>query len=155
MASQFQFTNQLKKLTQAWVMVFVMCALEGCLCTYTPPGNNNHPPQASFIFGDSLVDAGNNNYIGSLARANYGANGVDFPGGKATGRFCNGRTVADIIGKLPCFSLQSHSTNLNSCPKHPTLAISDRIFWQGNSWEYPLDLCFWTLRRRARPSSEE
>lgn len=63
--------------------------------------NGTSFPTASFIFGDSLVDAGNNNYIGSLARANYGANGIDFPGGpKATGRFCNGRTVADIIGKL-------------------------------------------------------
>lgn len=65
-------------------------------------GFNNTLPAASFIFGDSLVDAGNNNYIGSLARANYAANGVDFPGGKATGRFCNGRTVADIVGK-PAF----------------------------------------------------
>ncbi|KAL2608270.1 hypothetical protein R1flu_026843 [Riccia fluitans] len=56
-------------------------------------------PVASFIFGDSLVDAGNNNYIGSLARANYRGNGIDFPGGKATGRFCNGRHVPDIIGQ--------------------------------------------------------
>ncbi|KAG0587397.1 hypothetical protein KC19_2G161500 [Ceratodon purpureus] len=64
------------------------------------PGSSSTLPAASFIFGDSLVDAGNNNYIGSLARANYGANGVDFPGGKATGRFCNGRTVADIVGQL-------------------------------------------------------
>lgn len=69
-----------------------------------PPARSTPLPTASFIFGDSLVDAGNNNYIGSLARANYGANGVDFPGGpKATGRFCNGRTVADIIGKLGNF----------------------------------------------------
>ncbi|KAL3684115.1 hypothetical protein R1sor_002137 [Riccia sorocarpa] len=56
-------------------------------------------PVASFIFGDSLVDSGNNNYIASLARANYAANGIDFPGGKATGRFCNGRHVPDIIGQ--------------------------------------------------------
>jgi len=26
---------------------------------------------ATFIFGDSLVDAGNNNYIASLSKANY------------------------------------------------------------------------------------
>ncbi|KAH8947834.1 hypothetical protein BDL97_11G064100 [Sphagnum fallax] len=55
---------------------------------------------ASFVFGDSLVDAGNNNYIRSLARANYPANGIDFPGHVPTGRFTNNRTVADIVGQL-------------------------------------------------------
>ncbi|GJS16755.1 GDSL esterase/lipase-like protein [Tanacetum coccineum] len=52
---------------------------------------------ALFIFGDSLVDVGNNNYITTLAKANYGPIGVDF--GKPTGRFTNGRTVEDIIGE--------------------------------------------------------
>ncbi|MCL7032377.1 hypothetical protein MKW94_015222 [Papaver nudicaule] len=55
---------------------------------------------ATFVFGDSLVDAGNNNYIATLAKANYAPNGMDFPGGaKSTGRFSNGRTVIDIIGE--------------------------------------------------------
>ncbi|KAJ7513895.1 hypothetical protein O6H91_05G029000 [Diphasiastrum complanatum] len=54
---------------------------------------------ASFIFGDSLVDAGNNNNLISLAKSNYAFNGIDFEGGVATGRFCNGRTVTDIIGQ--------------------------------------------------------
>jgi hypothetical protein len=55
---------------------------------------------ASFIFGDSLVDAGNNNYIPSLSKANMTPNGIDFAasGGMPTGRFTNGRTIADIIG---------------------------------------------------------
>jgi hypothetical protein len=56
---------------------------------------NNIP--ASFVFGDSLVDAGNNNYIVSLSKANYVPNGVDF--GMPTGRYTNGRTIVDIIGK--------------------------------------------------------
>ncbi|XP_076918437.1 GDSL esterase/lipase At4g16230-like [Bidens hawaiensis] len=51
---------------------------------------------ASFVFGDSLYDVGNNNYITSLAKANYPPNGIDF--GKPTGRFTNGRTVPDILG---------------------------------------------------------
>lgn len=58
---------------------------------------------AIFVFGDSLVDAGNNNYIVSLSKANYVPNGVDF--GKPTGRYTNGRTIIDIIGKCFCFSL--------------------------------------------------
>ncbi|XP_066400561.1 GDSL esterase/lipase At2g23540-like [Miscanthus floridulus] len=57
---------------------------------------------ASFIFGDSLVDAGNNNYIPTLSRANMTPNGIDFAatGGTPTGRFTNGRTIADIIGEM-------------------------------------------------------
>ncbi|XP_078441086.1 GDSL-like Lipase/Acylhydrolase superfamily protein [Wolffia australiana] len=52
-----------------------------------------------FIFGDSLIDNGNNNGILTLARANYPPYGVDFPGG-STGRFTNGRTVVDILAEL-------------------------------------------------------
>ncbi|XP_057434005.1 GDSL esterase/lipase At4g16230-like isoform X2 [Lotus japonicus] len=50
---------------------------------------------ASFVFGDSLLDVGNNNYIYSLAKANHDPFGIDF--GMPTGRFTNGRTVVDII----------------------------------------------------------
>lgn len=54
---------------------------------------------AMFVFGDSLVDPGNNNNLISLAKANYKPNGIDFPEG-VTGRFCNGGTVADHLGYL-------------------------------------------------------
>lgn len=57
---------------------------------------------ASFIFGDSLVDAGNNNYLPTLSKANLRPNGIDYQasGGAPTGRFTNGRTIGDIVGKL-------------------------------------------------------
>ncbi|CAA7410773.1 unnamed protein product [Spirodela intermedia] len=56
---------------------------------------------ALFVFGDSLVDVGNNNFLPlSLAKANFPPNGVDFPGGRPTGRFSNGYNVADYLGKL-------------------------------------------------------
>ncbi|KAG1346564.1 putative GDSL esterase/lipase [Cocos nucifera] len=51
-----------------------------------------------FIFGDSLVDNGNNNYIASLARANYLPYGIDFSGGPS-GRFSNGLTTVDVIAQ--------------------------------------------------------
>lgn len=55
---------------------------------------------ASFVFGDSLVDAGNNNYIISLSKADYLPNGIDFlPSRQPTGRYTNGRTIVDILGK--------------------------------------------------------
>ncbi|PKI53578.1 hypothetical protein CRG98_026028 [Punica granatum] len=52
-----------------------------------------------FIFGDSLVDSGNNNQLNTQAKANYLPYGVDFPEG-FTGRFTNNRTITDIIGQL-------------------------------------------------------
>ncbi|BAT73573.1 hypothetical protein LR48_Vigan01g038900 [Vigna angularis] len=52
-----------------------------------------------FIFGDSLVDNGNNNELQSLARADYLPYGIDFPGGPS-GRFSNGKTTVDGIAEL-------------------------------------------------------
>ncbi|CAI8590923.1 unnamed protein product [Vicia faba] len=51
-----------------------------------------------FIFGDSLVDNGNNNQLTSIAKANYAPYGIDFPGGP-TGRFSNGKTSVDVIAE--------------------------------------------------------
>ncbi|KAJ1400107.1 SGNH hydrolase superfamily [Sesbania bispinosa] len=54
---------------------------------------------AMFVFGDSLVDNGNNNHLASFAKANYFPYGIDFIGGP-TGRFTNGYTVVDEIAEL-------------------------------------------------------
>ncbi|XP_028556995.1 LOW QUALITY PROTEIN: GDSL esterase/lipase At1g71250 [Dendrobium catenatum] len=54
---------------------------------------------AMFVFGDSLIDPGNNNQLLTLAKANFRPHGIDFQEG-TTGRFCNGGTVADHLGKL-------------------------------------------------------
>lgn len=56
-----------------------------------------------FIFGDSLLDNGNNNNLNTTLKANYFPYGIDFPGGVVTGRFTNGRTMGDIIGTFPSF----------------------------------------------------
>ncbi|KAL2490196.1 GDSL esterase/lipase [Abeliophyllum distichum] len=54
---------------------------------------------ALFVFGDSLVDNGNNNFLSSIAKSNYYPYGVDFNGGP-TGRFSNGKTFVDYLGDL-------------------------------------------------------
>ncbi|MQM02679.1 hypothetical protein Taro_035448 [Colocasia esculenta] len=54
---------------------------------------------AMFIFGDSLIDNGNNNDLASLAKANYYPYGIDFASGP-TGRFSNGYTIVDEIADL-------------------------------------------------------
>ncbi|KAK1382109.1 GDSL-like Lipase/Acylhydrolase superfamily protein [Heracleum sosnowskyi] len=57
-----------------------------------------------FVFGDSLVDNGNNNNLVTQAKVNYPPYGIDFPGQNATGRFTNGENSADIIGRLLGFA---------------------------------------------------
>ncbi|XWS16113.1 hypothetical protein CRYUN_Cryun34aG0057700 [Craigia yunnanensis] len=53
---------------------------------------------ALFVFGDSLFDPGNNNYINTIAQANfppYGETFFKYP----TGRFSDGRLIPDFIAK--------------------------------------------------------
>lgn len=52
---------------------------------------------ALYVFGDSLFDSGNNNFLPTVARANYLPYGANFVN-RSTGRFTNGKTVADFIG---------------------------------------------------------
>ncbi|RDX92121.1 GDSL esterase/lipase, partial [Mucuna pruriens] len=54
---------------------------------------------AMIVFGDSSVDAGNNNYIATVARSNFEPYGRDFVGGKPTGRFSNGRIATDFLSE--------------------------------------------------------
>ena len=62
---------------------------------------------AVFVFGDSVVDTGNNNNrTTSFARSNFPPYGRDFQGGIPTGRFSNGKVPSDLIGTL--FSLRIH-----------------------------------------------
>uniref|UniRef100_A0A2N9HNF4 GDSL esterase/lipase n=1 Tax=Fagus sylvatica TaxID=28930 RepID=A0A2N9HNF4_FAGSY len=69
--------------------------------------------RAFFVFGDSLVDNGNNNYLATTARADSPPYGIDYPTHRPTGRFSNGLNLPDIISEklgseatLPCLSPQ-------------------------------------------------
>ncbi|KAK4573320.1 hypothetical protein RGQ29_031328 [Quercus rubra] len=55
--------------------------------------------RAFIVFGDSLVDSGNNNYLATTARADYPPNGIDYPTRRPTGRFSNGLNLPDIISE--------------------------------------------------------
>ncbi|KAI3464430.1 hypothetical protein Pfo_021093 [Paulownia fortunei] len=82
--------------------LFALFAPSICLSTVT----QKHEPKirGMFVFGSSLVDNGNNNFLpNSLAKADYIPYGIDFPFGPS-GRFTNGKNVIDILGeklKLP------------------------------------------------------
>lgn len=65
--------------------------------------HNSHQHKALFIFGDSLFDAGNNNYINTSDRFQYnfkpyGETFFRYP----TGRPSDGRLIPDFIGKKNC-----------------------------------------------------
>lgn len=79
----------------------IVCVVLGVMSTMLSFGTRAEPQvPCYFIFGDSLVDNGNNNQLQSLARANYLPYGIDFPGGPS-GRFSNGKTTVDVVGELP------------------------------------------------------
>ncbi|KAK4273608.1 hypothetical protein QN277_021979 [Acacia crassicarpa] len=56
-------------------------------------------PRAFFVFGDSLVDSGNNNYLATSARADSPPYGIDYPTRRPTGRFSNGFNIPDLISQ--------------------------------------------------------
>uniref|UniRef100_A0A0E0M808 Uncharacterized protein n=1 Tax=Oryza punctata TaxID=4537 RepID=A0A0E0M808_ORYPU len=81
------------------VVAMAMAILHRCCCAAAPAAataNRTRAP-ALFVFGDSIVDAGNNNAITTLIRCNFAPYGKDFPGHNATGRFSNGKVPGDIL----------------------------------------------------------
>ncbi|XP_051207429.1 GDSL esterase/lipase At5g55050 [Lolium perenne] len=74
---------------------------------------------AVYVFGDSLADVGNNNHLLTLLKADFSHNGMDYPGGKATGRFSNGKNSADFLAEKlglassPPYLALSSSSNAN------------------------------------------
>ncbi|XP_057786241.1 GDSL esterase/lipase At5g55050-like [Salvia miltiorrhiza] len=70
-----------------------------CLCVWFVVSRAQTTP-AMYVFGDSLVDAGNNNYLPlSLIKANFPYNGIDYAANKPTGRFSNGKNAADFLAE--------------------------------------------------------
>uniref|UniRef100_R7W4N0 GDSL esterase/lipase n=1 Tax=Aegilops tauschii TaxID=37682 RepID=R7W4N0_AEGTA len=79
-------------------------------------------PRAFFVFGDSLVDNGNNNYLLTTARADAPPYGIDFPSHRATGRFSNGLNIPDIISNttptihcMPSFAMHASQFQIGKC----------------------------------------
>ncbi|PWA99454.1 GDSL esterase/lipase [Artemisia annua] len=87
-------------------MTFVSILLFFCLSlairaqSSAPSGPiTKNSPRAFFVFGDSLVDNGNNNFLLTPARADAPPYGIDLPSHRPTGRFSNG----EQIGVEPLF----------------------------------------------------
>lgn len=88
-----------------------------CSVDASATANQQTRPPALFVFGDSIVDTGNNNALTTLIRCNFPPYGQDFPGHNATGRFSNGRVPSDILGTyatVACSSIRTRRKNLSS-----------------------------------------
>ncbi|GLJ22705.1 hypothetical protein SUGI_0427650 [Cryptomeria japonica] len=72
------------------------------LILYALKVESDRPPlfQALYVFGDSMVDPGNNNDLLTLAKANFHPYGKDFLNATPTGRFTNGKLATDILSQL-------------------------------------------------------
>ncbi|KAJ7945763.1 GDSL esterase/lipase [Quillaja saponaria] len=85
------------KMEKIFMPVFLICCLffsaESCK-------DSNHVP-ALYVFGDSNVDAGNNNKLKTAFKANVTPYGIDYPGGLSAsgGRLSNGFIFVDFFAK--------------------------------------------------------
>ncbi|KAL5742844.1 hypothetical protein ACOSP7_029576 [Xanthoceras sorbifolium] len=59
---------------------------------------------ALIIFGDSIVDVGNNNNLNTVIKANFPPYGRDFVTHRPTGRFCNGKLATDFTAEFLGFT---------------------------------------------------
>ncbi|KAF3440165.1 hypothetical protein FNV43_RR18444 [Rhamnella rubrinervis] len=73
--------------------------ISGANIPILPP---NETAPAVLVFGDSVVDTGNNNYVQSVfpVRCDFPPYGKDFNGGKPTGRYSNGRVPSDMLAEI-------------------------------------------------------
>jgi hypothetical protein len=82
------------------IAILALATSAGAASTPAVAGTTTKSPPVIYIFGDSMSDVGNNNYLLlSLAKCNYPWYGIDYKTGYPTGRFTNGRTIGDIMGE--------------------------------------------------------
>ncbi|MCL7051171.1 hypothetical protein MKW94_009860 [Papaver nudicaule] len=90
--ASFSSTNSIS-LTILSLCTLVQLIVSSSVITLPP----NIRVPAILVFGDSIVDPGNNNNMVTLAKSNFLPYGKDFMGGIPTGRFSNGRIPTDLI----------------------------------------------------------
>ncbi|XP_020235490.1 GDSL esterase/lipase EXL3 [Cajanus cajan] len=89
-----------EKLFPQLPLVLLCCLVRVIISEHVSDVNlpNNETVPAVMVFGDSIVDTGNNNYITTIGKCNFLPYGRDFgKGNQATGRFSNGLVPSDII----------------------------------------------------------
>ncbi|GAY56662.1 hypothetical protein CUMW_173600 [Citrus unshiu] len=85
--------DQSSSIFASWLVIFF--SLFVTLASVVPQAE----ARAFFVFGDSLVDNGNNDYLATTARADSYPYGIDYPTHRPTGRFSNGLNIPDLISE--------------------------------------------------------
>ncbi|KAJ8443591.1 hypothetical protein Cgig2_019573 [Carnegiea gigantea] len=80
-----------------WCTVVAFSYLHVCESAIKLPKDVKVP--AILVFGDSVVDPGNNNYLKTIGKANFPPYGRDFEGGVPTGRYSNGKIPSDLLAE--------------------------------------------------------
>ncbi|CAH1435787.1 unnamed protein product [Lactuca virosa] len=86
------------------------------------------------FFGDSVLDAGNNNHVATFLRADFLPYGRDFVDHKPTGRFCNGKLAADYTSEYLGFD--TYPPPYLSRPENQTLLLTGANFASAGSGYY-------------------
>ncbi|KAM7259281.1 hypothetical protein ACFE04_015022 [Oxalis oulophora] len=84
-------------------ILFSIIAIAFLVQNVKPVSSSQHKKNQTFpavvVFGDSIVDPGNNNYIKTIIKCNFPPYGRNFHGGNPSGRFCNGKIPSDFIAE--------------------------------------------------------
>lgn len=88
-----------QKQTSFFPVIIVTFIIYHSAAALTLPKNVTVP--AVIVWGDSIVDPGNNNVVNTVVKCNFEPYGMDYNGGEPTGRFSNGRVPSDLIGTQP------------------------------------------------------
>ncbi|KAL5995679.1 hypothetical protein ACLOJK_025747 [Asimina triloba] len=90
-------TSSLKNLYLVLPFFHLLLCLHG-IDAQSQKGNKTVP--ALIVFGDSIVDPGNNNVLKTLIKCDFPPYGQDFKQHMPTGRFSNGKIPSDLIGLM-------------------------------------------------------
>ncbi|OWM77378.1 hypothetical protein CDL15_Pgr016775 [Punica granatum] len=90
-----------------WLLFLMAMAMEPVLTGGAPAVDISKMRQLArknnvtciLVFGDSSVDPGNNNILRTPMKGNFPPYGINFFGGRPTGRFTNGRLATDFIAE--------------------------------------------------------
>lgn len=82
---------------------------------------NNETVPAVIVFGDSIVDTGNNNNLRTIVKCDFPPYGKDFKGAIPTGRFCNGKVPADLLGSNTQHTLSHFFLQLFNYVLYPSI----------------------------------
>nr|GEY20997.1 GDSL esterase/lipase At5g22810 [Tanacetum cinerariifolium] len=85
--------------TSPWRIDVLFMLVASVLIFSSMKGDSQPLVPALFIFGDSVVDVGNNNNLETLVKSNFPPYGRDFINNQSTGRFCSGKLASDFTGE--------------------------------------------------------